>query len=84
MTFNMGWWGFTFPLGVYSLATLALGRVTHFSVFTACGGVLVVMLAIFWIVVATRTARGAWDGVLFAAPCLAPSTVPDGFEADAV
>jgi hypothetical protein len=25
--FNLGWWGFIFPLGVYSLATLALARV---------------------------------------------------------
>ena len=24
--FNMGWWGFTFPLGVYAMASLALGE----------------------------------------------------------
>ncbi|THC98076.1 hypothetical protein EYZ11_002428 [Aspergillus tanneri] len=46
--FNMGWWGFTFPLDLWDAAA-------------------VVML---WLVVASRTARGAWQGSLFHAPCL--------------
>ena len=25
LPFNMGWWGFTFPLGVYALSTITLG-----------------------------------------------------------
>jgi tellurite resistance protein TehA-like permease len=29
--FNLGWWGFTFPLGVYSLATLKLASTLHLS-----------------------------------------------------
>ncbi|MEF9672796.1 C4-dicarboxylate ABC transporter, partial [Pseudomonas sp. PCH446] len=32
--FNLGWWGFTFPLGVYALATLKLGSTLHL-VFSA-------------------------------------------------
>ena len=24
--FNMGWWGFTFPIGVYAMSTMTLGR----------------------------------------------------------
>jgi tellurite resistance protein TehA-like permease len=31
MQFNLGWWGFIFPLGIYSLATLALARATHLT-----------------------------------------------------
>jgi C4-dicarboxylate transporter/malic acid transport protein len=84
LPFNLGWWGFTFPLGVYSLATLALGRVTHFNFFTITGGVLVVGLAAFWMIVAARTAHGAWHGYLFVAPCLKDGKITARFEADAV
>ncbi len=70
MPFNLGWWGFTFPLGVYSLATLALARTTHLAFFTIAGTVLVLCLAGLWAVVATRTARGAWRGDLFSSPCI--------------
>ena len=34
--FNMGWWGFTFPLGVFSISTINLGvemPSTFFRVF---------------------------------------------------
>jgi hypothetical protein len=37
---NLGWWGFTFPLGVYSLATLKLAS-TCTWVFSVFGCVLV-------------------------------------------
>ena len=38
MPFNLGWWAFTFPLGVYTLATMALARVTHLEFFSIAGG----------------------------------------------
>ena len=84
MPFNLGWWGFTFPLGVYTLATLALARVTHLQIFSISGSFFVACLAGFWLLVAARTLHGAWFGYLFVAPCLAPGAVPDRFEADAV
>ncbi len=71
MPFNLGWWALTFPVAVYALATLALARATGFGVFTVVGGVLVAALAAAWLVVAARTARGAWQGRLFVSPCLA-------------
>jgi C4-dicarboxylate transporter/malic acid transport protein len=83
LPFNLGWWGFTFPLGVYALATLTLARLTHLTLFSAIGGALVVGLAAFWLLVATRTAHGAWKGTLFVAPCLKPAASVR-FEADAV
>lgn len=70
LPFNLGWWGFTFPLAVYALATLALARATGFALFTALGGVLIVCLGALWSMVAVRTASGAWQGYLFVAPCL--------------
>jgi C4-dicarboxylate transporter/malic acid transport protein len=68
MPFNLGWWGFTFPLGVYSLATLALARTTHLFLFSLAGGLLTVCLAAFWLVVAARTLHGAAHGHLLVAP----------------
>ena len=68
MPFNLGCWGFTFPLGVYSLATLALARATGLAFFSAVGSVLVVCLAALWFIVAVLTLVGAWDGHLLVAP----------------
>jgi C4-dicarboxylate transporter/malic acid transport protein len=69
--FNLGWWGFTFPLGVYSLATLKLASTLNLTFFSVFGCVLVAMLAVMWLIVAKRTVLGAWRGVLFVSPCIA-------------
>jgi C4-dicarboxylate transporter/malic acid transport protein len=69
--FNLGWWGFTFPLGVYSLATLKLASTLSLTFFSAFGCVLVVLLAVMWLIVAKRTMQGAWRGELFVSPCIA-------------
>lgn len=84
LPFNLGWWGFTFPLGVYALATLALARVTGLGFLGLVGGLLVVCLAIFWVIVAVRTIDGAWKTTLFVAPCPKGRSAPARFEADAV
>ena len=68
--FNLGWWGFTFPLGVYALTTLHLGKVLHLGFFEVVGCVLVIMLTLMWLVVGVRTVKGAWRGELFVSPCL--------------
>ncbi|UVJ42874.1 TDT family transporter [Pseudomonas sp. LS1212] len=69
--FNLGWWGFTFPLGVYALATLRLGSTLHLGFFNGVGVVLVAALAAMWLIVASRTVQGAWRGELFVSPCIA-------------
>ncbi len=84
MPFNIGWWGFTFPLGVYSVATLTLARQTHLSFLLVTGEFLVVALLAFWILVTWRTVQGAWHRTLFVAPCLMSGAIPADFEADAV
>ena len=84
LPFNLGWWGFTFPLGVYALATLALARVTGLGFLGLVGGLLVVCLAIFWVIVAVRTIDGAWKTTFFVAPCPKGRSAPARFEADAV
>lgn len=69
--FNLGWWGFTFPLGVYALATLKLASLLHLGFFSIFGSVLVLALALMWLIVAKRTVQGAYKGELFVSPCIA-------------
>ncbi|GAB7533392.1 TDT family transporter [Pseudomonas sp. 3A(2025)] len=69
--FNLGWWGFTFPLGVYAVTTLKLGAMLHLVFFNVVGVVLVVMLAVMWVIVAAKTLAGAYRGNLFVSPCIA-------------
>lgn len=77
LPFNIGWWGFTFPLGVYAVGTLTLAKQTHVDAILDFGIVLVALLAVFWVIVAVRTARGAWRGDLFVAPCLMAGPAPE-------
>ncbi|MCP1475259.1 C4-dicarboxylate transporter/malic acid transport protein [Pseudomonas sp. EB276 TE3739] len=69
--FNLGWWGFTFPLGVYSLATLKLASILDLTFFSMFGTALVILLAAMWLIVGKRTVQGAWRGELFVSPCIA-------------
>lgn len=69
--FNLGWWGFTFPLGVYALATLKLAARLHLTFFSLAGCALVCCLTILWLIVMSRTVRGAYKGELFVSPCIA-------------
>ena len=71
MPFNLGWLGFTFPLGVFDLATFEVLRLTGLRFFAGVGVLLAVLLAAIWLLVLQRTLRGLWHGELFRAPCLA-------------
>lgn len=68
--FNLGWWGYTFPLGVYAVATLRLGHIFPVASIAVFAEILVVALALIWLVVAARTVRGVWLGQIFADPSL--------------
>ena len=69
--FNLGWWAYTFPLGVYTLATLRLGTTLRLGAFSVVGAVLAAALAAMWAVVMSRTLHGGWRGHLFVSPCIA-------------
>lgn len=71
LPFNLGWWGLTFPVGVYTLATLSLAQATGYGVFLCCGVVFAAMLAMLWLLVLARTIRGLMCERMFYAPCLA-------------
>jgi C4-dicarboxylate transporter/malic acid transport protein len=69
--FNLGWWGYTFPLGVYTVTTLKLGALLKIAAFSTFGTLLVIVLAAMWMFVAARTIHGGWKGHLFVSPCIA-------------
>lgn len=70
ISFNLGWWGYIFPLGVFSVTTFKLGAAWDVAIFDMIGSVLTVMLALMWVVVAAKTWTGAWRGHLFVSPCI--------------
>ena len=55
LPYGIGWWGFTFPLGAYTVATLTLARAWNLSGLDWAGAGLFVLLCAFWLTVAGRT-----------------------------
>ncbi|MEY2699571.1 MAG: hypothetical protein RIQ52_326 [Pseudomonadota bacterium] len=70
MPFNLGWWGYTFPLGVYALATLRLSTILPVKILSGMGLCLIAAQAVLWVLVSSLTFRGVWRGELFVSPCL--------------
>ena len=68
--FNLGWWGFTFPLGVFTVSTTQIGREMPSPFFAVLGTIFSISVTLLWIVVATGTVRRALTGELLFAPCL--------------
>lgn len=66
--FNLGWWGYTFPLGVYTVATLKLYSITNLVFFKFFGAMLFIILAVLWMLITVRTVIGALRGDLFVSP----------------
>ncbi|KAJ9110425.1 hypothetical protein QFC19_001550 [Naganishia cerealis] len=62
--FNMGWWGFTFPIGVFTSATLQFGTELDSPTFKVLGTILTVTLILLWLTVSIATALKAWNGVM--------------------
>jgi C4-dicarboxylate transporter/malic acid transport protein len=67
LPFNLGWWGYTFPLGVYAVATLKLAVLLPAPFLSVIAQGLVLALAAIWMVVTARTLAGAWRGQMFVA-----------------
>ena len=70
LPFNLGWWGLTFPLGVYTLAILTLAQQLNLAFLYAVGYAFAAILMLLWSLVATKTAHGFYQGYLFFSPCL--------------
>ena len=70
LPFNLGWWGLTFSLGVYTLAILTLAQQLNLAFLYAVGYAFAAILMLLWSLVATKTAHGFYQGHLFFSPCL--------------
>lgn len=68
--FNMGWWGFTFPLGVFTVSTTMIGEEIPSRFFRILGTVFSVCVTGLWVMVAVGTVKKAIWGELVFAPCL--------------
>ncbi|RAL11934.1 TDT family transporter [Aspergillus homomorphus CBS 101889] len=66
--FNIGWWGFTFPLGVFATSTCQLGKELPSSFFRVLGTIVSLCVVVLWGVVGVGTLKGAVSGRLFFAP----------------
>lgn len=62
------------PLGAYTVATLTLARTWHLAALEWAGAGLFVLLALFWLLVATRTLGAAWTGEAWRAAPASPAT----------
>lgn len=68
--FNLGWWGFTFPLGVYSTATTMLAQELPSTFFRVLGTIFSLTVVFLWVVVSCGTVYFTLKGELIRAPCL--------------
>ncbi len=57
LPYGVGWWGFTFPLGAYTVATLALASTWSLTGLQWVGAGLFILLSCFWLVVVSGTVR---------------------------
>ena len=55
LPYGIGWWGFTFPLGAFTAATLTLASAWQLGSLQWIGAGLFVLLCVFWLIVAGRT-----------------------------
>ncbi|MDV2470243.1 TDT family transporter [Acinetobacter chinensis] len=70
LPFNLGWWGLTFPLGVFTLAVLNLGHQLKLEFIVDTGLGFAAILMLLWVMVMAKTVRGMYQGHLFFSPCL--------------
>ena len=68
LPFNLGFWGFTFPLGVYAIANLTLGAELNLFAFKLYGTFLTAALSAIWLWVFIKTLPGLYKGSLINNP----------------
>ncbi|KAH7014790.1 voltage-dependent anion channel [Ilyonectria destructans] len=65
--FNLGWWGCTFPLGVWASAALSFGEEMPSTFFKVLGTVVSVIVTLLWLMVSIYTIRNILNGQIFVA-----------------
>ncbi|CAK7267639.1 Plasma membrane sulfite pump involved in sulfite metabolism [Sporothrix epigloea] len=79
--FNMGWWGFVFPLGVLTSCTGMLATEMSSTFFKVVTMIFSSCVFCLWILVAVKTTIMVISGDIFVAPCLR-NLQPKGKQAD--
>lgn len=69
--FNMGWWGFTFPLGVFAVSTTQMAKELPSAFFKVLGSIFSVVVVLLWVMVSVLSLKGVITGTIFFAPCAA-------------
>jgi tellurite resistance protein TehA-like permease len=69
--FNMGWWCFTFPLGVFTLSTTTMAKELPSTFFRVLGSAFSVVVVLLWLMVSVGTIKGALTTEIFFAACAA-------------
>lgn len=59
LPFALGWWAFTFPVGVLTAGTDSLATLTGSAFFRVAGLILLSLLGVAWLLVTASTARHA-------------------------
>lgn len=70
LTFNLGWWGFTFPLGTLCAATGQLALEFNSTAFRVFGSLFTTLEVLLWLGIGSMTMYRALQGEIFASPCL--------------
>ncbi|KAF5599814.1 malic acid transport [Fusarium pseudoanthophilum] len=70
ITFNLTWWAFTFPLGVFTVATTTLAQELPSKFFKVLGTMFSVAEFLLWVMVACGTIKASLNGQLFQPPPL--------------
>ncbi|KAF5631422.1 malic acid transport [Fusarium sp. NRRL 52700] len=70
ITFNLTWWAFTFPLGVFTVATTTLAQELPSKFFKVLGTIFSVVEFLLWVMVACGTIKASLNGQLFQPPPL--------------
>jgi tellurite resistance protein TehA-like permease len=72
LPFTLGWWAFTFPVGVLTTGTYALFSRTGAALFAGAGLALLCLLALLWTLVTVRTVRHALHQARLVLPARQP------------
>ncbi|HUH53396.1 MAG TPA: hypothetical protein VLZ31_05065 [Microbacteriaceae bacterium] len=67
LPFALSWWGFTFPLGAWSVAGLVIGSSSASIIITALSLIASLILIILWGFIIFKTAKGIRNGTVWAA-----------------
>jgi C4-dicarboxylate transporter/malic acid transport protein len=65
LPFSLSYWGFTFPLAAWTIATIVLGRAWDSGLLNAIGWAATAALTVLWLYVAGRTVAGIRSGSIW-------------------